>query len=92
MRNMTKENINNFIGTNYFPDGTPVPDVLTEEEAIKFLRLDEGETKHPEASLEYYRLKGLLKPTRIGKSLRYLKSELFNFIETQTDITNGAIS
>jgi hypothetical protein len=32
---------------SYFSDGTPVPDVLTEEEAIKFLRLDDGTTKKP---------------------------------------------
>lgn len=87
----TKDNIT-YIATSYFSDTTPVPDLLTEEQAIIFLRLDEGKTKHPETSLEYYRLKGLLKATRVGKKLRYLKSELLNFLEKQTKITNGDIS
>jgi len=74
------------------PDGTPAPDLLTEEEAIRFLRLDDVNIKHPETSLEYYRLKGLLRATRVGKKLRYLKSELLSFLEEQTKITNGDIS
>ena len=66
--------------------------LLTEEEAIRFLRLDDGGTKHPETSLAYYRSEGLLRATRVGKKLRYLKSELLNFLEIQTKITNGEIS
>ena len=77
---------------SYFADGTPVPDLLTEEEAITFLRLDEGGTKHPKTTLEYYRSENLLKATRVGKRLRYLKSELLSFLEIQTKITNGDIS
>ena len=84
---------NNYYNSlSYFPDGAPVPDLLTEEEAIRFLRLDEGGTKHPETSLEYYRSEGLLRGTRVGKRLRYLKSELFEFLDQQTKITNGEIS
>ncbi len=83
---------NNSITISYFADGTPVPDLLTEEEAIKFLRLDEGGPKHPEATLEYYRSEGLLKATRVGKRFRYLKSELFNFLGQQTKITNKEIT
>ncbi|AQQ71162.1 hypothetical protein SMSP2_01528 [Limihaloglobus sulfuriphilus] len=77
---------------SYFSDGTPVPDVLTEKEAVKFLRLDDGETKYPSKSLEYYRNQGILRGTRVGKRLRYLKSELLNFLENQTRITNGEMS
>jgi len=74
------------------PDGRPAPDLLTEEEAIRFLRLDDVNIKHPETTLEYYRSEGLLKATRVGKKLRYLKSELLNFLELQTKNTNGDIS
>ena len=66
--------------------------LLTEAEAIKFLRLDDGGTKHPETTISYYRSEGLLKATRVGKKLRYLKSELLKFLEIQTKITNGEIS
>ena len=77
---------------SYFTDGAPVPDVMTEEEAIKFLRLDDGGTKHPATTLEYYRSEGVLNGTKVGKRLRYLKSELLNFLEVQTQRTNGEIS
>jgi len=76
---------------SYFADGTPVPDVMTEEEAIKFLRLDDGGTKHPATTLEYYRSEDLLRGTRVGKRLRYLKSELLRFLEIQTQKTNREV-
>ena len=82
---------NHFYGVSYFADGTPVPDLLTEEEAIRFLRLDESETKHPKTTLEYYRSEGRLRATQVGKRLRYLKSELLNFLKFQTD-HHGEIS
>lgn len=77
---------------SYYSDGTPVPDLLTEEDAIRFLRLDDGTTKHPATTLEYYRSEGLLRGTRVGKRLRYLKSELLNFLHIQTNRTSGDIS
>ena len=89
---MKNEFVNQYNTLSYFPDGNPVPDLLTEEEAIRFLRLDDGKTKHPETTLEYYRSEGLLRGTRVGKRLRYLKSELFCFLDQQTKITNGEIS
>ncbi len=84
--------INHTTTVSYFSDGKPVPDVMTEEEAIRFLRLDEGKTKNPKMTLQYYRSEGLLKATRIGKRLRYLKSELLNFLDELTERTNGDIS
>ena len=66
--------------------------LLTEEEAIRFLKLDDGTTKHPESCLAYYRSEGVLRATRVGKKLRYLKSELLKFLEIQTKITNGEIT
>jgi hypothetical protein len=64
----------------YFPDGRPVPEVLSEQEAIEFLRLDDG-PRHPEVTLQYYRSEGLLKGFKIGKKLRYSKTELLRFLE-----------
>ena len=84
--------LNNFMSISYFADGTPVPDLMTEEEAIKFLRLDDGNTKRPTLTLQYYRSEGLLKATRVGKRLRYLKSELFQFLDLLTQRTEGDIS
>ena len=69
----------------YFPDGRPVPEVLNEQEAIEFLRLDDG-TKHPEVSLQYYRSEGLLKGVKIGRKLRYTKTELLRFLERISEL------
>ncbi len=71
---------------SFFPDGCPVPDLLTEKEAILFLRLnaDDG-PKNPSTTLKYYRDKNLLKPTRVGKNNRYLRTELLRFLEELTN-------
>ena len=69
----------------YFPDGRPVPEVLNEQEAIEFLRLDDG-PKHPEVSLQYYRSEGLLKGVKIGRKLRYTKTELLRFLERISEL------
>jgi hypothetical protein len=86
MGKVDKEDNINFIyyGTGYFPDGRPVPDLLTEEEAIQFLRLDTDGPTDPARTLKHYRDKGLLKPTRIGKKNRYSLKELLRFIDDMT--------
>ena len=76
---------------SFFQDGTPVPDLLTEQEAIRFLRLDVDGPKDPATTLEYYRTENRLKATRVGKRLRYLKSELLNFLDHQTTLTSKDI-
>ena len=63
----------------------PVPELLTEEEAIIFLRLDIDGPKDPTLTLEYYRTQGLLKATRVGKRLRYQKKELLRFLDLLTE-------
>jgi len=85
-------NNNNFPGTVYFPSGLPVPELLTESEAIILLRLDTNGPKHPEKTLQFYRSEGLLRATKVGKRLRYTKTELLRFLEEQTERTNGDIS
>jgi hypothetical protein len=65
----------------------PVPEVLTQEEVIQVLRLDIDGPSDPEHTLAYYRDKGLLRPTRIGKRLRYWKQEVLRFLERKTEET-----
>ncbi len=69
------------------PDGnggfTPCPELLTEQEAIRFLRLDTTDHK-AEDTLRYYRAKQKLKATKIGKGLFYSRKELDKFIEKMT--------
>ena len=69
----------------YFPDGRPVPEVLNEQDAIEFLRLDDG-PKHPEVTLQYYRSEGLLKGVKIGRKLRYTKTEMLRFLERISEL------
>ena len=73
---------------DYFADGSVVPYLLTEQEAIRFLRLDTDTVKNPDRTLKYYREKGQLRGTRIGSSYCYTKKELLAFIDRATDWTN----
>ena len=63
------------------PEGKPAPTVLTAEEAVVFLRLDQTDIKDPLASLRYYREKGLLKGVKIGLKLRYRLTDLLDFLD-----------
>jgi hypothetical protein len=72
---------------SFFPNGQPVPDLMTENEAITFLRLNEDGPDDPSRSLKYYRDRGLLHGTRIGKKVRYSKKSLLNFIDEMTQRT-----
>ena len=85
---MIDQNNTIHISPSYFPDGQPVPDLLTEEEAIIFLRLDKDGPANPSQTLKYYRDQGLLKGTQIGKRLRYQRIELLRFLDMMTDKTN----
>ena len=71
------------------PDGnggfTPCPELLTEEEAIRFLRPDAIAVEDPASTLRYYRKKGLLRATQVGKCIRYRRVELENFLEKITE-------
>jgi len=77
---------------SFFSDGNAVPDLLTEEEAVRFLRLDVDGPKHPRMTLQHYRSEGLLRATRVGKRLRYLRSELLRFLAVATQSTDQNIS
>lgn len=71
------------------PDGaggyTLCPELLTEDEAVRYLRLDGIRVEAPADSLRYYRKKGLLRATQVGKSVRYRRIELERFLERLTE-------
>ncbi len=85
---MTVQNSNEDTGRNthtlhtraILPDrnGTfiPCPELLTEDEAIRYLRLDINGPKNPSGTLKYYRDQGVLRAVRIGRNLRYPRMEL----------------
>lgn len=70
----------------FMPDGSIMPELLTEEEAILFLRLDKE--RKPARTLKYYRDKGRLRGVKIGTNFLYPKSELLKFIEVATEWFN----
>jgi len=67
--------------------GQLCPDLLTEQETIRFLRLDVDGPKDPQKTLRYYRERGLLRATRVGKRLRYQRKELLDFLDRLTENT-----
>jgi hypothetical protein len=76
-----------FAATEIMPDGKggfePCPALLTEAEAIRFLRLDAQRAK-PENTLAHYRERGLLKATIIGKNRFYSRKTLVEFLDRLT--------
>lgn len=79
-----------FISPAVLPDGnggfTPCPELMTEDEAIRFLRLDKINTDDSSSTLRYYRKKGLLRATQVGKSIRYRRIELEMLLERLTNV------
>lgn len=67
-----------------YGDFVPCPELLTEKEAIRYLRLDKQKA-NPVKTLQYYRDKKLLKATKIGKNLFYSRQALSEFIEKMTN-------
>ena len=63
----------------------PCPELLTEEEAIRFLRLDSIDIEEPANTLRYYRKKGLLRATQVGKCIRYRRIELEKLLDRLTE-------
>ena len=77
----------NFIFHPILPGDPPqsCPELLTETEAVRYLRLDGIKTNDPALTLRYYRQKGLLRATQVGKSIRYRRIELDRLLEKLTD-------
>jgi hypothetical protein len=57
----------------------PCPDLLTESEAIRFLRLDDNGC-NSKRTLKYYRDSGRLIAIRVGRENRYRLDDLRNFL------------
>ncbi len=64
---------------------TPCPELLIEEEAIRYLRLDVSGVKNPGQTLGRYRGMGLLRGTQVGRLVLYRRVELERFLEKQTE-------
>ena len=79
----------NLVMPAVLPDGNggfmPCPELLTEEEAIRFLRLDAIAVENPAGTLRYYRKKGLLRATQVGKCIRYRRVELERLLDRLTE-------
>ena len=61
----------------------PCPALLTESEAICYLRLDETGVEHPADTLRRYRQTGELKTVRVGRCLFYPIEALDEFIRSR---------
>jgi hypothetical protein len=76
------------VAPTVLPDGqggfTPCPDVLTGEEAVRYLRLDVDGPKNLLQTLRYYREKGKLQGTRMGKKVVYTRGALNEFLQGMT--------
>lgn len=62
------------------------PEVLTEKETVRFLRLDTKKGPHdPYQTLYRYRKQNLLKAVQLGRQVFYTKTELQKFIERKSE-------
>lgn len=64
---------------------TPCPELLTEQEAIIYLRVDQTCIKDPASTLRYYRKKGWLRATQVGRRIRYRRLELEKLLDRLTE-------
>lgn len=75
-------------------NGKPVPMVLTEMEAVRFLRLD-AEERAPESALRAFRRlveTKRIRPCRIGLRNRFARQELERFVLVATELAGEAPS
>lgn len=62
------------------------PELLTEEEAVRYLRLDTIRgLRNPCHTLARYRAQGLLRGTQVSKSVFYRRVELDRFLDRLTN-------
>ncbi|MBN2272205.1 MAG: helix-turn-helix domain-containing protein [Sedimentisphaerales bacterium] len=83
---MIADNCTTWYGCPILPGdpAQPCPELLTEEEAIRYLRLDSMNVEDPASTLRYYRKKGFLRATQVGKSIRYRRIELERLLDRLT--------
>lgn len=61
------------------------PELLTEAEAIRYLRLDTINIRNPGDSLRRYREMGVLRGTQVSKGVLYRRIELDAFLARRTE-------
>jgi len=66
------------------PDGRPAPSVMTEEEFIRWIRLDTLGIKSPKKTLDYYKARGMLRGTHISNRCVYTQEEGLDFLRKLT--------
>jgi len=71
---------------------TELRTVLTEDEAILFLRLDLDNGCNPSRTLKYYRDTGQLIAIQIGKKLRYRRDDLLVFLAQKSEKKRGVLA
>ena len=78
-----------FSSPSVLPDGnggfTPCPELLTETEAIRYLRLDVDGSPNPLKTMEYYRNSGQLVAVKVGKKNRYRRQDLDDFLMRKSE-------
>ena len=87
MKHSDRTNCYNFTLSAVLPGGTgrfmPCPELLTETEAILYLRLNDG--SDPERTMKYYRDRGQLVAIKVGKWNRYRRQDLDNFLALKSE-------
>ena len=75
--------------TEVMPDGRggwqPVPSLMTEAEAIRFLRLDAEDGCDPAQTLARYRNAGQLVAIRVGRWNRYRRQDVEDFLAKKSE-------
>lgn len=75
--------------TDWLPTDPPrvAPSLMTAQEAVVYLRLDEGGRDMADAlkSLEYLVQTGRVRPCRVGRNNRFARAELQRFVLDQTE-------
>lgn len=82
-------NRNLLISFAVLPDGNggsiPCPELLTENEAIRYLRLDIESSADPHRTMKYYRDSGELVAIKVGKKKRYRRIDLDSFLANKSE-------
>lgn len=71
-------------GTALMPDGRPVPDILTADQVLHYLRLgydDNPGGKHPVRSLRTLREKGWLVGFKCGRDVKFTREALLTCVK-----------
>jgi hypothetical protein len=59
--------------------------LLTRDEAIAYLRLDQTGVKNPARSFDFYRQRGLIDAVRMGRCLMFHREDFDKFIDEQRE-------